>query len=204
MSPDDPAQLQISIPKWLDAVNTLGMNTARMTSKPREQANNAYATTTKADLIQYLHQAAFSPVKKTWMNAIENGQFATWPGLTKEAVRKYLPESSPATDKGHMKRQRKNIRPTKKEENGKRAAAELNSKETAADMHPKLEHSDFNHLFCASFTIDPKNGTTYMDCTGKFPIRSLDGMVTIFVLYDWSSNAILAKPIPNVKDDTII
>ena len=170
---------------------------------PQEQANNAYATTTKADLIKYLHQAAFSPVKKTWMKAIENGQFATWPGLTKEAVQKYLVESSPATDKGHMKMQRKNIRSTKKEENGKRAAAELNSKETAEDMHPQLEHDDFNQLFCATFTIDPKNGTTYMDCTGKFPIRSLDGKVTIFVLYDWSSNAILGEPIENVKDETI-
>ena len=39
-----------------------------------------------------------------------------------------------------MKRQQKNIRSTKKEENGKRAAAELNSRETAEDMHPKLEH----------------------------------------------------------------
>ena len=96
------------------------------------------------------------------MNAIESRQFATWPGLTEEAVQKYLAESSPATDGGHMSRQRKNIRSTKKEENGKRAAAELNSKETAADMHPKLEHDDFNHLFCASFTIDPKNGTTYI------------------------------------------
>ena len=136
MSPDDPAQLQISETKWLDAVNTLGVNTARMMSKLKEQANNAHATTTKADLIQYLHQAAFSPVKKTWIKAINNGQFATWPGLTKEAVQQYLPESSPATDKGHTKRQRKNIRPTKKEENGKRAAEELNSKKTAEDMHP--------------------------------------------------------------------
>ena len=71
-------------------------------------------------------------------------------------------------------------------------------------MPPKLEHDDFNKLFCKTFTIDPKDGTTYMDCTGKFPIRSLDGMVTIFILYDWSSNAILAEPIPNVKDVTII
>ena len=43
-----------------------------------------------------------------------------------------------------------------------------------------------------------------MDCTGNFPIRSLNGMVTIFILYDWSSNAILAEPIPDTKDATII
>ena len=29
-------------------------------------------------------------------------------------------------------------------------------------------------------------------------------MVTIFVLYDWTSNAILAEPIPNIKDEIII
>ena len=29
-------------------------------------------------------------------------------------------------------------------------------------------------------------------------------MVTIFILYDWSSNAILGEPIPDVKDVTII
>ena len=38
---------------------------------------------------------------------------ATWPGLTTEAVQKYLPDSCPATNKGHMKRQRKDIRSTK-------------------------------------------------------------------------------------------
>ena len=204
MSPEDPAQLKLSEPKWIDAVNTLGMNATRLLSRPREQANNAFATTTKADLIKYLHQAAFSPVKQTFLKAIKNGQFATWPGLTEEAVKKYLPESSPATDKGHMKRQQKNIRSTKKEENGKRAAAELNSKETVEDMHPKLEHDAFNQLFAYTIQMDAKDGTTYMDCTGKFPIRSVDGMVTIFILYDWSSNAILAEPIPNTKDKIII
>ena len=182
MSPEDPAQLKLSEPKWIDAVNTLGMNATRLLSRPREQANNAFATTTKADLIKYLHQAAFSPVKQTFLKAIKNGQFATWPGLTEEAVKKYLPESSPATDKGHMKRQQKNIRSTTKEENGKRAAAELNSKETAEDMHPKLEHDAFNQLFAYTIQMDAKDGTTYMDCTGRFPIRSLNGMVTIFVL----------------------
>lgn len=46
----------------------------------RDQVNNVFHTTTKADLIKYLHQAAFSPVKATWKKAIENGHFITWPG----------------------------------------------------------------------------------------------------------------------------
>merc|ERR1712177_173248 len=102
-----------------------------------EQANNVFHTATKAELIKYLHQAAFSPVKVTWKKAIENRHVTTWPGLTVEAVEKYLPRHSPATDKGHMSRQPQGVRPTKtekwtakkinekKQENSKEAAAWL-------------------------------------------------------------------------------
>ena len=50
-------------------------------------------------------------------------------------------------------------------------------------------------------TVNPKDGTTYMDCTGNFPVRE---MVTMFIMYDWSSNSILAEPIVNTKDKTMI
>ena len=179
--------------------------------------NNAFHTTTKAELIKYLHQTAFSLVKATWKKAIENGHFTTWPGLTSEAVEKYLPRHSQATDKGHMARQKQGIRPTTKSEkwaanklrerradNSKEAAAWLNSEEAAEDMAPKQVETEMNELFCATMAVNPKDGTTYMDCTGKFPVRSLDGMVTKFIMYDWSSNSILAEPIPNTKDETII
>ena len=53
-------------------------------------------------------------MKATWEKAIKNEQFATWPGLTVEAVEKYLPRHAPAIDKGHMSRQRKGIRWTTK------------------------------------------------------------------------------------------
>ena len=71
-------------------------------------------------------------------------------------------------------------------------------------MTPKQEESKLNEIFCATMTIDLKDGTTYMDCTGKFPVTLLDGMVTLFIMYDWISNSILAKPIENTKDKTII
>ena len=48
------------------------------------------------------------------MKAIENNQLTTWPVLTAEAVRKHLPDLATATDKGHMKRQRKVIQYTTK------------------------------------------------------------------------------------------
>ena len=60
---------------------------------------------TKADLVQYLYQCAFSPVVHTWTKAIDAGFFDTWPGLTSEMVRKHLPKSL-ATAKGHLKQDR--------------------------------------------------------------------------------------------------
>ena len=41
--------------------------------KQEHRANNVYYATTKSELIKYLHQAACSPVKATWKQAIENG-----------------------------------------------------------------------------------------------------------------------------------
>ena len=160
-------------------------------------------------------------MKATWKKAIENGHFTTWPGLTPAAVEKYLPRHSPATDKGHMSRQPQGVRSTSKTKsfanewaakkirewrapNSKAAAEWLNSKEAAEDMAPEQEESKLNEIFCATMTVNLNDGTTYMDCTGKFPVKSLDGMVTLLIMYDWSSNSILAKPIENTKDETII
>ena len=67
----------------------------------------------KEEVIKFLHQCLFCPTKSTLLKAIRNNQLATWAGLTAEAVEYYLPESWPANDKGHMKRQQKGIRSTK-------------------------------------------------------------------------------------------
>jgi hypothetical protein len=45
------------------------------------QCNHAHDNSNKKDLIDYLHAACFSPVKSTWITAIKNGNFSSWPGL---------------------------------------------------------------------------------------------------------------------------
>ena len=152
LSPDgveEMAKLQLSPTKWANTVEELRKEAEMSDQSGGDQVNNAFHTTTKAELIKYLHQAAFSPVKATWKKAIENGHFTTWPGLTPEAVEKYLTRHSPATDKGHMARQKQGVRPTKTEkwaakklrewrqESSNEAAAWLNSEEAAEDMAPK-------------------------------------------------------------------
>jgi hypothetical protein len=50
------------------------------------QCNHAHDNSNQKDLINYLHAACFSPVKSTWITAIKNGNFTSWPGLTEQAV----------------------------------------------------------------------------------------------------------------------
>ena len=66
---------------------------------------------TKHDLAKYLHAACFAPVQSTWIRAIENNHFSTWPGLSVELIKKHLPKSV-ATVQGHVKRERQGLQTT--------------------------------------------------------------------------------------------
>jgi hypothetical protein len=80
----------------------------------------------------------------------------------------------------------------------------LDKIETARDMNPPHKKASKNHLFCYNGRINNKDGTIYVDFTVKFPIRSIDGMIAIFILYDWTKNAILATPVKDGKAQTTI
>ena len=60
-------------------------NDKKMNETHKQYAHNAYAMTSRADLVLYLHQAAFGPPKATLLKALHNYQFVTWPGLTVKA-----------------------------------------------------------------------------------------------------------------------
>jgi hypothetical protein len=79
--------------------------------KHETQCNHAHDNNNQKYLINYLHAACFSPVKSTWITAIKNGNFLSWPGLTEHAIEKYLSKST-ATTKGHLNQQRQNARTT--------------------------------------------------------------------------------------------
>jgi hypothetical protein len=98
-----------------------------------------------------------------------------------------------------MKRQKQGIGTTKMN-----LQATLDKIETARDMNPPHEKATKNHLFCYNGSINNKDGTIYVNFTGKFPIRSIDGMTSTFILYDWTTNAILATPVKDVKAETTI
>lgn len=65
------------------------------------------------NVMQFLHACLFSPKFQTLVQAVKNKNLITWPGLTAKNIKKYIKETI-ATAKGHLDRNRKNIRLTKK------------------------------------------------------------------------------------------
>ena len=64
------------------------------------------------ELVQYEHATCFSPVKSTFVKAIKNNFFSTWPGLTQELVKKYL-ATPVATTQGHLHQEKQNLQSKK-------------------------------------------------------------------------------------------
>ena len=66
----------------------------------------------KTVLVHYLHGCCFSPTPRTFLKAIKNGNFLTWPGLNNQTLLKYLPPSISTTLK-HLDKDLKNLQLTK-------------------------------------------------------------------------------------------
>ena len=64
-------------------------------------AFSAYDLPSVEALVRFFHAAAGYPVKATWLNAIKEGYYSSWPGLTYSNASKYCPAAVP-TSKGHM------------------------------------------------------------------------------------------------------
>jgi hypothetical protein len=67
---------------------------------------------TKTALAQYIYGCCGSPVLSTWQQAIQNGNFVTWPGIDSFSVDKHLPKSI-ASAKGYLDQEQKNLQSTK-------------------------------------------------------------------------------------------
>ena len=142
------------------------------------------------------------------MKAIDNKQFSTWPGLAAASVQKHLPELCPATNTGHMKRQQKGLLSTTTIPDSKshktKAREALEKIETERNINPLQEVETQNQIFCYNRLMNRTDGTLYVHFTRKFPIRSMDGMVAICVVYDWTKKGIIATPVTKMKEEIIV
>ena len=86
------------------AANSL--QTLLNTTGPKEMILNLIITSSQTELALFYHQVLSSPPKSTLLRAIKNKQLKSFAGLTYDLIKKHLPESCPATEKGHMVQRR--------------------------------------------------------------------------------------------------
>jgi hypothetical protein len=138
----------------------------------------------KSDLASYLHACAYSPKKSTFLTAIRNEHFTSWPGLTYDLINKHF-NTTIATSKGHLRQEQKNIRTTQ-------IAIEDDPAETR-DFHPLPENDNTKTHECYLTYYAKGEGITYSDLTGIYPTKSSRGNQYIVVCYDYDTNSIQAR-----------
>jgi hypothetical protein len=141
--------------------------TQKYRKRQNEMSNKVYEISKIHDATQYLHAAAFSPVKSTFIKAIDAGNFTTWPNLTAHHVKQYL-QKSEATIKGHMNQQRNNTRSAQPKEQSKTSTTVKTE-----DTEVELQITEWKNLVYAA--VHGTEGHTYMDLTGRFPSVSSRG-----------------------------
>ena len=106
--------------------------------------------------IKYLHQCAFSPTTRLWIQAVKKGHFKTWPGVTVDVIQRYLPKSE-TTMLGHLDQQRKNIQSTK---------IHHNDQDTMHTPSPLNKGLQTHALYAATICYNQPMGKLYTDLTG--------------------------------------
>ena len=148
---------------------------------------------TKTELAQYLHACCFSPTPSTFLRAIRNSNFITWPGLTAKNIAKHLGPVI-TTAKGHLDQERKNLLSTTRvifTEN----IQEINDE----DFFPSQEDAPVTKTHECYALIMPfrSREVGYSDLTGRFPPKSSRGNQYLLVVHDYESNCILVEPLTN-------
>ena len=153
---------------------------------------------TKMELIQWLHASCGSPNASTFINAVQKGNFLTWPGLNVSLIKKHLPDCI-ATTKGHLNQERKGLQSTKPSISiNPKVKIEQDTIETISEISPASDTPNTKSQHCfASVVSFQQTAKAYSDQTGRFPYTSSRGNQYLMIVYDYDSNAILNEPIKN-------
>ena len=126
----------------------------------------------------YLHGAAFSPTKDTFLKAIDKNFFLGWPGLSANLIKKHLHPSS-ATAAGRRKQERYGLRSIK---HSNQIATATTSTSLDEDHFPPF-NPNYTKTHDVCFALLPTIDKAFMDMTGRFPYKSSRGSEYILIAY---------------------
>jgi hypothetical protein len=153
--------------------------------------HSVYELKMQPELVQCLQALAGFPTKPTWLKAIKNKQFASWPGLTTEAVRRHFPDSD-ETHKGHGRRTPSGLQTTKQTQ----VAAQPEEQEH--DKEENIIATKQKTIFFNVYNLEEEaTHKIWTNQTGRFPKQSSRGNQYIMVLVKSDSSVILVKPMQN-------
>jgi len=126
----------------------------------------------------------------TWGRVFKK-KYASWPGLTWEAVNKHFPESK-ETLKGHGQKTRSGLQSTKT------STQNDDDKEIVETLHLPRPATKHKEAIIRIYNFSDKaKCLIHTDQTGRFPKKSSRGHQYIMVLIEINSNAILVEAMKN-------
>ncbi len=131
---------------------------------PPETLNIIFDLPSSRKTFLWYHASAGFPPKETFVDAVRQGNYATWPKLTVTLINRYFPDLD-ETIKGHLKGQRQGIRSIKQ------IALEKIIKNEQVRIKIEGENSHFHHIpitktHKAFFHIEDLSNSIHTDQTG--------------------------------------
>jgi hypothetical protein len=159
---------------------------------PHDEAINVIFNLPSAcqNFLWYHAAAGFTP-KETFIRAVCNRNYATWPKLTIKLIHKYMPDLD-ETAKGHLKGQRQGVRSTKQKAFKtmiKVEEARIKIKGESSPFRP-LPPTKLNDIF---LRMEDLNEEIHTNQTGAFPHISQCGNCYIMVAIHLKVNYIFAN-----------
>ena len=149
-----------------------------------ETINVIFVSTRKTFL--WYHASAGFPTKATFIDAVRNGNYSTWPKLMVTLINRFFPDSD-KTIKGHLKGQRQGIRSTKQ------VALDKIIENEEVRIKIEGEGSPFHQIPItktheAFFRVNDLTDSIHTDQTGAFPFTSQRGNRYIMVAIHLNAN----------------
>jgi hypothetical protein len=160
---------------------------------PTEAIHSVYELKTQPEIVRYHHAAAGFPTKPTWLKAIKNKQFMSWPGLMANTVNKHYPESK-ESHKGHSRKTRSGLQSTKMTTTSDNDNKDNKTRANYSVRPTTKQKTIFFKVYDLEDKAQLKMDT---DLTGRFPKKLSHGHQYIMVLIEMDSNAILVAAMKN-------
>jgi len=177
--------------------------TTEAQAAPHETINVIFDLPSACDtFLCWYHASTGFPTKATFIDAVRNGNYSTWPKLTVTLINRYFPDLD-ETIKGHLKGQRQGIRSTKQ------LALDKIIENKEVRIKIEGEGSPFHQIPItktheAFFRIDDLTDSIHTNQTRAFPFTSQQGNRYIMVAIHLDANYIFVEPMHNRTKEEMI